>query len=105
VVALTTEQRFDGERVTGRATFAGKPVPLFSQTPGGKRIRSYAYVERETGTGWSPVAGAATKANGSFQLFVPANKLGTRYRAIVPGPNLGTALAPDAASAPVPSAR
>jgi hypothetical protein len=91
--------------VTGRATFAGKPVPLFSPTPEGKRIRSYAYVERETGTGWSPVAGVATRANGSFQLFVPANKLGARYRAIVPGPNLGTTLAPDGASAPVPSAR
>jgi hypothetical protein len=105
LVTLTAEPRFDGERVTGRATFAGKAVPLFSPTPEGKRIRSYAYLERETAAGWGPVAGVATKANGSFQLFVPAGKLGTRYRAIVPGPNIGTTLAPDAASPPVPSSR
>ena len=105
VVTLTAEPRFDGERVTGRATFAGKAVPLFSPTPEGKRIRSYAYVERETASGWGPVAGVATKANGSFQLFVPAGKLGARYRAIVPGPNIGTTLAPDAASPAIPSAR
>lgn len=105
VVTLTTEQRFDGERVTGRATFAGKPVPVFSPTPEGKRIRCYAYVQRQTAGGWSAVAGVATKANGSFQLFVPASKLGARYRAVVPGPNIGTTLAPDAASPAVPSSR
>jgi hypothetical protein len=104
-VTLTAEQRFDGERVTGRATFGGRPVPLFSPTPEGKRIRSFAYVERETGAGWGRTAGVATKADGSFQLFIPAGRLGARYRAIVPGPNIGTILAPDAASAPVPSSR
>jgi 1,4-alpha-glucan branching enzyme len=80
-------------------------VPLFSPTPEGKRIRSYAYVERETATGWGQIAGVATKANGSYALFVPKAKLGARYRVLVPGPNVGTTLAPDAASAPVPSAR
>jgi hypothetical protein len=104
-VTLATEQRFDGERVTGRATFAGRGVPLFSPTPEGKRIRCYAYVERQGAAGWSPVAGVATKANGSFQLFIPAAKLGARYRAIVPGPNIGTTLAPDAVSPAIPSAR
>lgn len=105
IVEITSEQRFDGERVTGRATFGGKPVPLYSPTPEGKRIRSYAYVERQTASGWGPVAGVTTKANGSFRLFIPAGKLGARYRAIVPGPNIGTTLAPDAVSPPVPSAR
>jgi hypothetical protein len=104
-VTAATEQRFDGERVSGRATFRGKAVPLFSPTPEGKRIRSYAYVERETATGWGQIAGVATKASGSFALFVPKAKLGARYRVLVPGPNVGTTLAPDAASAPVPSAR
>jgi hypothetical protein len=104
-VTLATEQRFDGERLTGHATFGGRPVPLFSPTPEGKRIRSYAYVERRTGAGWGPVAGVATKANGSFQLFVPKGKLGTAYRALVLGPNVGTTLAPDGVSAVVPTAR
>jgi hypothetical protein len=104
-VTLATEQRFDGERLTGRAAFGGKPVPLFSPTPEGRRIRSYAYVERRTAAGWGPVAGVATKANGSFQLFLPKEKLGTHYRALVLGPNVGTTLAPDAISAAVPTAR
>jgi hypothetical protein len=104
-VTLETEQRFDGERLTGRATFGGKPVPLFSPTPEGKRIRSYAYVQRRAGGGWGPVAGAATKANGSFQLFVPKEKLAAQYRALVLGPNIGATLAPDAVSPVVPTAR
>ena len=104
-VTVVSEARFEGERVTGRATFAGRPVPLYSPTPEGKRIRSYAYVDRAATSGWSRVAGVATRADGSFRLFIPAGKLGARYRAVLPGPNIGVTLAPDAASAPVPSSR
>ena len=104
-VTLTGTPRFNGELVTGRATFAGRPVPLFSPTPEGKRIRSYAYLDRAAGSGWSRIAGAATRADGTFRLFVPAGKLGPRYRAVLPGPNVGTTLAPDAASAPAASSR
>jgi hypothetical protein len=104
-VTVASEPRFDGERVTGRATFAGRPVPLFSATPEGKRIRSYVYVDRATTSGWSRISGIATRADGSFRLFVPAGKLGARYRAILPGPNIGTTLAPDATSAPLRSSR
>jgi hypothetical protein len=104
-ITVTSESRFDGERITGRATFAGRPVPLFSPTPEGKRIRSYAYVDRGTTSGWSRIAGVATRADGTFRLFIPAGKLGARYRALLPGPNIGTTLAPDVASAPVPSSR
>lgn len=104
-VTAASEQRFDGELVSGSATFAGRPVPLFSPTPEGKRIRSFAYVDRAAGGGWSRIAGVATRADGSFRLFVPKEKLGARYRVVLPGPNLGTTLAPDTASAPAPSAR
>ena len=104
-VTIAAKPRFEGEVVTGRATFAGRPVPLYSPTPEGKRIRSYAYIERETSSGWSGIAGAATRADGTFRFFVPAGKLGARYRAVLPGPNVGTTLAPDVASAPVPSSR
>jgi hypothetical protein len=104
-VTLASEPRFDGELVTGRATFAGRPVPLYSATPEGKRIRSYAYVDRATTSGWSRIGGIATRADGSVRLFIPAAKLGVRYRAVLPGPNVGTALTPDVASAPAPSAR
>ncbi len=104
-VTLASKPRFDGELVSGRATFAGRPVPLYSPTPEGKRIRSYAYIDRATSSGWSRIAGAATRADGTFRLFIPAGKLGARYRAILPGPNIGTTLAPDAVSAAVPSSR
>ena len=90
-----SEPRFDGELVSGRATFGGRPVPLHSPTPEGKRIRSYVYVDRATASGWSRIAGVATRADGSFRLFIPPGKLGARYRAILPGPNVGTTLAPD----------
>jgi hypothetical protein len=104
-VTLTSQPRFDGETVTGRATFAGRAVPLYSPTPEGKRIRSYALVDRRTATGWSRIAGAATRADGSFRLFVPAGKLGARYRALLPGPNIGATLAPDAVSPAVSTSR
>ncbi|MBA2462995.1 MAG: hypothetical protein H0V45_14730 [Actinobacteria bacterium] len=104
-VTISSEPRFGGELVTGRATFAGRPVPLQSPTPEGKRLRSYAYVDRLVSGGWRRVAGAATRADGSFRFLVPASELGSSYRAVVPGPNLGVVLAPDAVSAPVASSR
>ena len=104
-ITLTSQPRFDGELVSGRATFAGRPVPLSSPTPEGKRIRSYAFVDRSATTGWNRIAGAATRADGTFRLFVPAGKLGARYRAVLPGPNIGATFAPDAASAAVPTSR
>ncbi len=100
-VTAASKPRFGGELISGRATFTGRAVPLFSPTPEGKRIRSYAYVDRATSAGWSRIAGSATRANGSFSLFVPASKLGLRYRVVLPGPNIGTTLAPDVASAAV----
>lgn len=102
-VAITTKQRFDGELVAGRATFAGRAVPLYSPTPEGKRIRSYAYVDRAVVSGWSRIAGVATRTDGTFRLYVPPASLGIQYRAVLPGPNIGATLAPDAASPPVPS--
>jgi hypothetical protein len=103
-VTLAAEQRFEGDLLTGRATFAGRAVPLYSPTPEGKRIRSFVYVDRATTSGWSRVSGVSTQADGSFRLYVPPQSLGLRYRALLPGPNIGTTLAPDAASAPVLSA-
>lgn len=104
-VTAETRPQFQGELLTGSATFAGRPVPVFSPTPEGKRIRSYAYVDRWNGTGWSRIAGAATRANGTFRLFIGAGALAVRYRTVLPGPNVGATLAPDVVSAAVPSSR
>ena len=103
VITLTTAPRFDGELVSGRATFAGRAVPLYSPTPEGKRIRSYVYIDRATPTGWSRIGGVATRADGTFRLYVPPASLGTRYRAVLPGPNIGATFAPDAVSRAAPS--
>jgi hypothetical protein len=88
-----------GFAVLGRATFHGQPVPLWSSTPEGKRIRTYAYIDRATATGWQRVGGVRVRADGTFERFVPSG--GTpRFRAVLPGPNVSRSVwAPDARSA------
>jgi hypothetical protein len=104
-VTLETRPQYEGELLTGTATFAGRPVPLSSPTPEGRRIRSYVYFERWTGRGWSRLAGVATRTNGTFRSFVAAGSVATRYRALLPGPNVGSTLAPDVVSPVAASAR
>ena len=41
LVALAAELAFEGELLAGRATFAGRAVPLTSPTPEGTRVRSF----------------------------------------------------------------
>ena len=99
LVIEAVEPRLDGYVVRGRATFHGRPIPLWSSTPEGKRIRSYAYIDRATATGWRRVGGVRVRADGTFERFVPAG--GTpRFRAVLPGPSItSTVWAPDARSA------
>ena len=105
LVTLAAELAFEGELLSGRATFAGRAVPLTSPTPEGTRLRSFVYLDRLVGGSWRRVGGVATRANGGFRRLLKASELGTRYRAIVVGPNIGTTLAPDGASVPVPRSR
>jgi hypothetical protein len=86
---------------SGRATFAGRPVPFTSPTPEGKRLRSFVYLERFVGGAWSRIAGVSTRANGTYRRLLKPSERGPRYRAILPGPNVGTTLAPDAVSVAV----
>jgi hypothetical protein len=99
VVIEAVEPRFDGYVVIGRATFHGRPIPLWSVTPEGKRIRSYAYIDRATATGWRRIGGVRVRADGTFERFVPGG--GTpRFRAVLPGPSISSSVwAPDARSA------
>jgi len=99
VVIEAVEPRFDGYVVRGRATFHGRPIPPWSATPEGKRIRSYAYIDRATPTGWRRIGGVRVRADGTFERFVPAGGP-PRFRAVLPGPNISsTVWAPDARSA------
>jgi hypothetical protein len=85
---------FDGTRLTGRATFQGRPVTRTTFTLEGKHPRIYVYLDFWTGA-WHRMLGLAPKADGSFSVLVRPSWKGTRYRAIVAGPNIGSTLAPD----------
>jgi hypothetical protein len=89
----------DGQRLTGSATFQGKPVTGFTSTLEGKRLRIYVYVDClgcPGKSGWSRLIGVAPKADGTFGVFLKPSWLGRRYRATVAGLNVGTTFAPDA---------
>jgi hypothetical protein len=99
VVLDAVDPSTNGYVVRGRATFGGQPVPVWSRTPEGKRVRSYAYIDRMTGSGWRRVGGVAVRADGTFSRFVKAAGRPV-FRAVLRGPNVGASWAPDAASRP-----
>lgn len=91
----------DGVRLTGTASFQGKPVTGRTFTLEGKRPRIYVYLDcfacpAATGGGWARMLGVAPRADGSFAVRLRPKWLGKRYRATVAGPNVGTTFAPDA---------
>ena len=98
LVIEAVEPSAGGYLVRGRATFAGRPIPLWSATPEGKRLRSYAYIDRMTSNGWRRVGGVAVRADGTFRRYVAAAAGHPRFRALLPGPNLKAGWAPDAVS-------
>ena len=105
LVLEAVEPQAGGYVVSGRATFHAKPVPQWSLTPEGKRIRTYAYIDRATATGWRRIGGVAVRADGSFARFVPGSRL-PRFRAVLPAPNISSATwAPDALSQPLAPAQ
>ena len=89
-----------GSRLTGTASFQGKPLTAFSPTPSGTPVRTYVYIDcfgcAASSTGWSAMIGVHPKADGSFSVLLRPSWIGTRYRASVSGPNVGATLAPDA---------
>lgn len=86
-----------GERLEGRATFNGRGVSGVTKTLEGKRIRIYVYLDYFAGGTWRRMLGVAPKADGSFTMFLrPAWQRASRFRATMPGPNVGAHFAPDA---------
>jgi hypothetical protein len=87
----------NGERLAGRATFNGRGVNGFTRTLEGKRLRIYVYLDYFAGGTWHRMLGVAPKANGIFSVVLrPAWQQASRFRATMPGPNIGAHLAPDA---------
>lgn len=93
------ELQTDGTRISGRATFQGKPVAGRTFTLEGKRPRIYVYLDCLAcggKPGWTRMIGVAPRADGSFRALLRPSWKGRRYRATVAGPNTGTTFAPDA---------
>jgi hypothetical protein len=63
-------------------------------------MRIYVYVDcfgcPAAPHGWSAMVGLRPKADGTFAARLRPSWRGSRYRAAVAGPNIGTTLAPDA---------
>ena len=93
---LVATRTSTGVLLSGSATFGGRPVPTISQTTAGKRLRQYAYVDAFRAGHWRRIGGVATKPDGTFRRLVPDGAAGSRYRVLVPGPNIGSTYAPDA---------
>jgi len=92
---------FGGARLTGAASFQGRPVTGRTFTLEGKRPRIYVYLDcfacpAAHGAGWGRMIGIAPKADGSFAVRLRPDWTGKKYRATVAGPNVGTTFAPDA---------
>lgn len=90
----------EGQRLTGSATYRGRPLSGFTTTLEGKRLRIYVYLDcfgcPGAPSGWTRMLGVAPKADGTFAALLRPSWLGRRYRATVAGPNAGTTYAPDA---------
>jgi hypothetical protein len=85
-----------GISLQGRVTVAGKPIPIRSRVPGGMFQREYVYLDQRIAGQWKILGGVAVKRNGSYQRVVYlAGPTGSRFRASVAGPNVGTTYAPD----------
>jgi len=87
----------NGDQLEGRATFNGRGVSGASYTLEGKRPRIYVYLDFFAGGAWHRMLGVAPKPDGRFSVFLrPAWQQASRYRATMPGPNIGSSFAPDA---------
>jgi hypothetical protein len=89
----------DGTHLTGTLSFHGKPVSGTTFTLEGKHPRIYVYLDCFACGGkadWTRMIGVQPKPDGSYSVLLRPDWTGSRYRATVLGPNLGTTLAPDA---------
>jgi hypothetical protein len=95
--SILAEPARPGVTLAGTVTFAGRPIPTTSRTPEGKVLRQYVYLDALARGAWRRLGGVRLRADGSYRRLVSRSGAGARYRAAVPGPNIGTTYAPDAA--------
>lgn len=89
----------EGGVLTGRATFHGSAIPLWSRTFAGTRMRVYVYLDGWSGGAWHRLGGVAPRSDGTFRRLIPESFAAyPKFRAVVTGPVVGSDIAPDAAA-------
>ena len=108
-LSLTGEWAYNGRlpRICGTATYHGRPFFGGAHTLGGRPLDAFGrnvYIDVLRPDGWFRIMGVLTRPRGFALLIRDAAWRGSRYRALVPGPNIDGDLAPDVtASAPLPA--
>lgn len=108
-LSLTGEWAYNGRlpRVCGTATYHGRPFFGMRHTLSGRPLDEFGrnvYIDVLRGGSWFRIMGVLTRPKGFALLIREAAWRGSRYRALVPGPNVEGDLAPDVtASAPLPA--
>ena len=108
-LALTGEWAYNGRipRICGTATYHGRPFFGYKHTLSGRPLDDFGrnvYIDVLRGSGWFRIMGVLTRPRGFALLIREAAWRGSRYRALVPGPNVDGDLAPDVtASVPMPA--
>ena len=89
-------------RICGTATYHGQPFYGYRHTstgvpldPEGRNV----YLDVQRADGWYRIMGVLTRPDGFALLIRTTHWRGSAYRGIVPGPNVGSDLAPDATAA------
>ena len=108
-LALTGEWAYNGRlpRICGTATYHGRAFFGGAHTLSGRPLDAFGrnvYIDVLRPGGWFRIMGVLTRPRGFALLIRESAWRGSRYRALVPGPNIDGDLAPDVmASAPLPA--
>ena len=94
-LTLTAKRAGGGIALTGKVTYAGKPIPTSSAAPGGLKVREYVFIDQQVAGKWKTVSGVTVKSNGTYKHMLYGGRAGDGFRASVAGPNIGAVYAPD----------
>ena len=90
----------EASRITGQASFHGRPIYGYYNTPAGVPLDKYGrnvYLDTLRYGSWKRMMGILThRYDGTYSLWIRRYWRGKRYRATISGPNWGWTIAPDA---------
>jgi hypothetical protein len=109
-LTLTGEWAYNGSlpRICGTATYHNRPFFGLRHSVSGNPLDDFGrnvYIDVLRGGSWFRIMGVLTRPNGFALLIRDAAWRGSRYRALVPGPNIQGDLAPDVTASAVTPAR